>query len=213
VRVDIAEQFGFREALTVPRLTIGRRFGKRHVLALGWYDLERSGEKVLFEEIDLPGKIIPEGTAVEAFFGTEIFRLTYNWLFHKDEKVSLGIGGGFFVGNLSAGLRLSPPLPSQDYVDDSFTAPLPVLSGSLVYRLTPKLDLLTHVDWLMVDYEEYRGGLLDLQLFANHRTFKHVGFGGGINVQAISLDIDDEELYWQIDTDFIGLLAVESFSF
>jgi hypothetical protein len=105
------------------------------------------------------------------------------------------------VGGLTEAVSLRP-----------VTAPLPVIGGSLAYGLTPKLNLLTHVDWLMVNYEEYKGGLLDLQVFANHQTFKHVGFGAGINVQAISLDVDDEELFWQIDTDFVGLLAVMSFS-
>jgi hypothetical protein len=47
----------------------------------------------------------------------------------------------------------------------------------------------------------------------SHRTFKHIGFGAGINDQTIGVEVDGEELFWEISDNFVGFLVMASFSF
>lgn len=192
-RVDISRELGLRSSLNVPRLAVGWRFGRTrsHALSFGWYDLSREGRRNIGFEIELPDDtIIPVGIQVDSFINSEIYRVSYTWFFHDDGKVALGFGGGFFVGNLGAGIRVEG-LTLERGGEESLTAPLPVIGARIRYQITPKLGLLANSDWFLVDYEQYRGVLLDLQLFVNHQTFKHVGFGAGMNLQGLDLEVDD----------------------
>lgn len=213
VRIDLSKELKLRDSVTVPRVALGWLFGRSHLLSFNWYDLSRSGTRTIGSEIEIPpDPPIPVGARVESYIDSEIYRVSYTWLFHHDEKVSLGIGGGFFVANLGAGI-LWDTATRQSAEDESLTAPLPVVGARLRYQITPKLGLLTTSDWMFVDYQGYRGTILDLQVFVAHRTFKHVGFGAGLNVQGFNLEVDDEQLFWQVDNELLGFMTVLTFEF
>ena len=64
-RLNVEKDLGVRDSFTVPRITLGWRFGKRHVLTGGYYDLSRDGVKRLERTIELPGDIeFPVGVEV-----------------------------------------------------------------------------------------------------------------------------------------------------
>jgi hypothetical protein len=213
IRIDLSKQLKLRDSVTVPRLAVGWRFGRSHLLSFNAYDLSREGTKTIEREIEIPpDPPIPVGARVESFITSKIYRVSYTWLFHNDEKVSLGLGGGFFVADLNAGIRWES-VTLQKAEEESLTAPLPVIGARLRYQITPKLGLLTTSDWMFVDYQGYRGTIVDVQLFLNHKTFKHVGFGAGLNVQSFNLEVDDEQLFWQIDNELLGFMALLTFEF
>ena len=84
----------------------------------------------------------------------------------------------------------------------------------LSYRITPRWGVLATSDWFLLNYnDEYKGLLTDTQLFAAHRTWKHVGFAAGINIQTFNVEILDDDLLWQLDSGGAGLLAVVTFYF
>jgi hypothetical protein len=182
------------------------------VLGIGWYNLLREGTETTKNDIELHGRPIPASTELRSWFGTELYRVSYTWLFHRDPKVNLGLGAEFFVADLKAGIRASEPL-SDEPLDESLTASLPMLGGRLTYRVTPRLLVLTYADFFFIDCKEYNGVLMDVQLFASHRSFKHVGFGAGINDQTIGVEVDGEDLFWEISDNFVGFLVMASFSF
>lgn len=210
-RIDLSQDLGLVDSVTSPRATIGWHFRRRHVLSFGYYDLSRDGGRTLFDGIELP-EPIPGGARIESFVETKLYRLSYTWLFYNDSKVKLGVGGGLFVAGLGAGLK-TEETPVTRFVEESVTAPLPVLGARLGYRITPKLEFLANWDWFFVDYKKYRGVISDLQFFVNHDTFKHVGFGAGLNYHTLKLEVDDDEIFWDIDSSYPGILAVMSFRF
>jgi hypothetical protein len=94
------------------------------------------------------------------------------------------------------------------------TAPLPVFGFRLTYKITKKLGILASSDWFALSYsDKYRGILSDTQIYAAHRTFKHVGFAGGLNIQAFNFEFDDDELLWQLDSGLVGFLGAVTFYF
>ena len=94
-----------------------------------------------------------------------------------------------------------------------FTAPLPVVGGRLTYRVTPRLSVMATADFFFVSYDKYKGLLADVVIFASHRTFKHVGFGAGLDLQSLGVDIDDDDFLWEIQNRFVGYLVVVTFHF
>jgi hypothetical protein len=84
----------------------------------------------------------------------------------------------------------------------------------LTYRLSPKWGVFASTDWFMLNYNDrYKGILNDTQLYAAHRTFKHVGFAGGLNIQTFNVEFEDDDLLWQLDARLVGFLAAVTFYF
>ena len=218
-RLDVEKDLGVRDSFTVPRMTLGWRFGKRHILTGGYYDLSRDGIERLERTIELPGGVeFPVEVEVATTFTTRLGKLQYTYLFHRDEKVTLGIGAGLFVTRLGVGLSIDGNVGSQQQTtavfDESVTAPLPVLGFRLTYRITRKLGVLASSDWFILNYnDQYTGVLNDTQIYAAHRTFKHVGFAGGLNIQTFNLELEDDDLLWQLDARLVGLLGAVTFYF
>jgi hypothetical protein len=139
---------------------------------------------------------------------TKVYRVSYVYLFHRDPKVSLGVNMGLFTSVLGAdlvgvvdGLALRE---SRDF-NQAVTAPLPVLGFRINYRATRKLSVLATADWFFLRYSGYGGLLTDAQLFIAHRTFRHVGFVAGLNLQRLAGEYDDKDGYqWELDSGLIG---------
>ena len=218
-RLNIEEDLGVRDSFTVPRMTLGWRFGKRHILTGGYYDLGRDGVKRLERTIELPNDIeFLVSAEVASNFTVKVGKVQYTYLFHRDDKVTLGIGGGLFVARLGVGIKVTgEPGPAQQEataLDESVSAPLPVFGLRLTYKISPKWGVLASSDWFLVNYDSrYKGVLSDTQIYAAHRTFKHVGFAGGINMQTFGIEFDDDDLLWQLDAGFVGILGAVTFYF
>ena len=218
-RLNVEDDLGVRDSFAVPRMSLGWRFGKRHVLTGGYYDLSRDGVKRLETTIELPGDItFDAGIEVRSDFTLKVSKLQYTYLFHRDEKVTLGIGAGAFVARLGTGIAgtviVGQMQETVQVFRESVTAPLPVLGFSLTYRLTPKWGVLATSDWFLLSYNSrYEGILSDTQLYFAHRTFNHVGFAGGINLQTLNVEFDDGDLLWQLDSGLMGVLGAVTFYF
>jgi hypothetical protein len=218
VRLDLEEDLGLRDSFAVPRMTVGWRFGQRHILSGSYYDLSRDAVRRVERTIELPrGVEIPVTAEVEVKFTTRVAKLQYTYLFHRDEKVTLGIGAGFYVGRLGFDISVTDSLgpdPAPPEFDEVVTAPLPVFGFRLTYKITKRLGILASSDWFALSYsDKYRGILSDTQIYAAHRTFKHVGFAGGLNIQAFNVEFDDDELLWQLDSGLVGFLGAVTFYF
>lgn len=218
-RLNFEEDLRLRDSFTVPRMTLGWRFGKRHVLTGGYYDLSRDGVRQLERTIELPDDMdLQVGVEVATTFTTRVSKVQYTYLFHRDEKVSLGIGAGLFVARLGAELSITGNVGAMQErataFDESVTAPLPVFGFRLTYKITRKWGVLATSDWFLVNYSsDYKGILSDTQIYAAHRTFKHVGFAGGINIQTFDVEFDDDDLVWELDSRLVGFLGAVTFYF
>jgi len=130
-RLSLQQDLGIDESYAVPRIKVGWRFGKRHILAGGYYDLSRSAIKRIARTIPLPeDNEIEAGVEVKTDFTFRVSKLQYTYLFHRDEKVTLGIGVG---ARLSASAFVGPIQEPEEPFNESVTAPLPVFGFCLSY--------------------------------------------------------------------------------
>jgi hypothetical protein len=188
------------------------RFSRRHRIDFGYYAFRRDGITRLLEWLEFKDGFYPPGTEVESFLNTDIYKLAYTWVFHDDGKVMLGLSGGLFVTRFDIGLSADGPVVYRDEAE-RLTAPLPVLGGRIGYNVGRKLRLLAAGDWFFIDYGAYRGQLTDAFLLVEHRTFKHVGFGGGLNAFSLTVDIDDSDRHADIRHVYTGWMAYMAFYF
>lgn len=76
---------------------------------------------------------------------------------------------------------------------ESMTAPLPVFGFRLDHAITPKWGVRTKYELFYLDSaDEIEGAYSDFTLGVEHRTFRPVGFGLGLNRNALDFDVSSD---------------------
>ena len=212
-RISLDKDLGFSDSHLAPRVTLGYAFGKRkrHLMSGSWFNIKRESRKELSIVIPLPpGEEFPIGATVESQMTTEIFKTQYTWMFHQDRKVSLGLGAGLFIARLRLEIDGEGPFDIRRF-SESVSAPLPVAGLRLTYSLTSRWKILSSADWFFINYDKYSGVMTDWQTYVHHRTTKHVGFAAGVNLFVQKAEYDDDDLLWEVNQSFVGILAAATF--
>jgi hypothetical protein len=129
-------------------------------------------------------------------------------LFHDDSKVTLGLSVGINVVDFDFGIDAGPDRIGDEGFSESagVTAPLPVLGGRLVYRISPKFRVLFTADVLMVKYGDYSGTFQDVYFLAEYRLSKRFGLGGGLNVLGFDLTVDGDDRLGRFQNTLTGVM-------
>jgi hypothetical protein len=212
VRIAGNQDLGLDDSKTVPRLMLSYRFSRRHRLDFGWYGLDRVATKILEREITFKDKTFQIGTEVEAFVKTDLYKFSYTWLFHEDNKVLLGLSAGLHTATFDMGIATTDDVIALNE-RESLTAPLPVLGVRLAYRISPKLAVIAVGDWFFLNFDEYEGGMGDFFTIVEHRTTKHVGIGGGLNVFQLNVEFAGSDINADLRHVYAGAVAYLSFYF
>jgi hypothetical protein len=185
------------------------RFTPRHRLDFSWHDIERTGSKVIDAEIEFEGIVIPAGARVDTFLGTEFLKLAYVFSFYRSDKVELGISAGLNTNRIEVELDAQTTgSASVDIREDAdATAPLPVVGIRLGYRITPRLAYNADLDVFVVSYDRYKGYSSDVKLLLEYRPSKHLGFGGGISVTNLDIEVEKDRYKMSFHNSVWGGLA------
>ena len=105
VYVDLEKTLGLSSSVNVFKTDAYWRFShnRRHRFDFGYAAYNRSANRVIQEDIQIGGETITAGTTVDTVYNIDIIKLLYPWSFLHDDRIDLGIGGGFCCG-LWAGL-------------------------------------------------------------------------------------------------------------
>ncbi len=203
--LDFERDLGVDDSDDVARLAGSWRFKPRHRFLFDYYKLERDGTAITRRDIDFGDVNIPAGSALNSFYDQETIKFSYLYSFFQDERIELGIGGGLHISEIDLGIATTDG-SIQEQSDGS--APLPVLTASMDFGLTPKLALLLNWDFFFIEDADgdYEGSWTDMRFLLEHRTFKHVGFGGGLNVWNFDIDAEDDDLRGSFKTRWDGWL-------
>ena len=152
------------------RLYVGYDFNERHSVRLNLAPVRKTGRGTLNREVEFDGETFEADTPTRASYKFNTYRLTYRWMFHRDDDWDLGLGAALLVRDAHIELR-------QDNVrarnEDLGFVPLLHLYGA--YHLTDRTSL-------VLDFEGAaapQGRALDLAVQVRHTlpTGWHV-FGG-----------------------------------
>ena len=92
----------------------------------------------------------------------------------------------------------------QEFEAASTTAPLPMLGGRLVYRITPKLSMVASADVFFLTQSSREGSLSDAYVIFEHQTFDRIGFGAGLNRFSLNLDLIKDGDRWDWESVYTG---------
>jgi hypothetical protein len=206
--IDVTKDLGVTDSATVPRAMFSYRFNKHSQLDFDWFSIQREGGKRLERTIDFGRREFEIGVGVEAFSDVSIYKAVYTWIFHDDPKVTLGLSAGLNVVDFDFGIDAGADRIGDDDLSErvGITAPLPVLGGRLVYRISPKFRVLFTADVLMVKYGDYSGTFQDVYFLAEYRLSKRFGVGGGLNVLGFDLTIDGDDRLGKFQSTLTGVM-------
>jgi hypothetical protein len=176
------------------RIEGGWRFSKnkRHKVELGWFSFNRSGSKTIVDPIEVPPEL-GGGTISGQFnstFDFDIIKAKYEYSFLLDDRVDVNIGAGLFVMPFKIGILVQSGSTRQ--INESITAPLPVLSLGFDIVLTPKWYLRQQTDFFYLEIDDYEGGIADIQVAIEYLPWKNFGFGLGFDFLSIRVKASEE---------------------
>ena len=201
-RISFEDDLNLSSSDTVPRIDGYYRFGKRSRVDFTWFKIDRDGTAVTPFDIEFGDISIPQGTAVTSFFNEEVLKATYGLSFYNAPKAELGLSAGLYVARLGVGIN--SPINAEEA---KATAPLPVVGAYFRYNISRRWRFTGKGDFFYLQVGDYRGNLVDVRLNLEHHTWKHAGFGFGLDVIGNFLEADDGEFRRNFDNSLAGLQA------
>lgn len=214
--VNFQEDLGLESDSAVARLRFGYQFSKKHRLDASWFAINRDGQKVVEKEINIGDITIPVGATANVKFDTEILKVAYTHMFYSSPKVRLGFSAGLNFSGIDIGVdfeSMPPAPPSTGQQEADGVAPLPVIGFRLAYSLKRNWLVVATADLFAVQFGDYSGSLTDFEFLIENRTFKHVGFGVGLERLAFDLEATDTNFTGNFQTTLVGVNAYVSFYF
>ena len=189
--IDWERDLGGETSMTVPRIDGYYRFARKHRVDFSWYKIERGGRIVSQRELDFGDATYPAGSTLDSELNTETLKATYTYSFYRAPEIETAVSVGLHVTAMDAFVSSSGGGLAEG---NSVTAPLPVFGFRLDYAITPKWWMRSKYELFFLDSaEDYQGALSDFTLAIEHRTFKHVGFGFGLNRSSLDVEVQDAE--------------------
>ena len=144
-RTDLEKDLGLKDSLTAFRAALTYRVGRKHGFNAGFYKVSLDGTKNLARTIELGDTEFDIDLDVVSRYEEQIVKFAYNFIFHDEGKVTLSVAPGIHFTDIDFQIATQNST-IEETESASTTAPLPVLGGRLVYRITPKLSMIASAD-------------------------------------------------------------------
>ena len=179
--IDFERALGMETQKVVPEAFARWRFAERWRLELAYFELNRSGDAVIQQEIHWGDQDFLAGTEVRSKLNFSDLRTSLGYsLFKRPDKdvgVALGVHWATYDASLSAvGTGLASGSTSEE---EKFLAPLPVLSVYGQFALTDEWAIETRLDRFVISFNNNYGNITSSAVDLSYQPFRHVGFGLG----------------------------------
>jgi len=207
--VDFERALGMTTQKVVPDASFRWRFAEHWRFEAEYFQLNRSGDKVISQQIEWNGQTFPVGTEVQSKFNFSDIRTSVGYSFFKSKDKELGVSFGFHIASYDVGLQAA----SVGNEAKKITAPLPVFSAYGLFALTDEWSVGGRLDRFTMSYDHYDGNISSIGLDVNYQPFRHVGFGLAYRSLFIILKASKPDFTAQFNQTFQGPLLYMNASF
>ena len=181
------------------------RFNNHHSIRFDWYDIRRGGQRNIDIDINFGDKFFQANADVNTKFNTRIFDTLYQYSFYNTEKVELAVQGGLHTTRIEVALDVVGGPGSGLEESTSATAPLPVFGFTGRYNFLPKLSVTFNWKTLELEVGDFGGTFRDTSIVAEHRTFKRLGFGFGLQRFDFNLEATKDKFSGSFENRWDGI--------
>jgi hypothetical protein len=212
--IDFERALGMTTQKVVPDAAFRWRFTERWRFEAEYFELNRSGDKVLGQDITWNGQPILAGAEVLSRFNFSDIRTSVGYSFFKTKDKELGVSFGFHVASYDVGIQaITGPAASAGDQAKKVLAPLPVLSAYGQFALTDEWAVGARLDRFSMSYDKYDGNISSIGIDVNYQPFRHVGFGLAYRSLFIILKATGPDYTAQFNQTFQGPLLYMNASF
>jgi len=195
-------------------LGFSKQFGARHVLALEYFELARSGDQRLTADINFGDEVFSIGADVSSYFNTDVLRLSYGYSIVRSERRNIGFYAGLHVTRLAVGITTRDDLtPDARSEAADTTAPLPVVGLAGQWFWGPRWIFRGAAQIFRLTVSDYEGSIDHYQLAFEYAFRRRVGFGVGYDYFSIEVAKESRHLKGEFDFRFAGPKVYAHFHF
>ena len=208
--INFEDVLNLEDETNTGRVEMWYRFGRRHRVEFGMYDLSRSATKQLTATIQYGDQVFSINTTIKTDADLNVWKLAYTYSFFLTDKTELSASGGLFVQDYN--FKITDVGSGSAEAADA-TALLPVFGLRWNQKIGKKLYLKTGVQYFYTDQDDYEGRFQDSWIAIEHNTFKNTGFGISYNAIKMKIEATASNLTGRVDLDFDGWFLYAKFYF
>ncbi len=214
--LDLEELLDLDEELSVWRIEGLYRFSQngRHKMDFMLYDLSRDATRTLTRDIQFEDRVFSAGTTVDTIFDLQILKVSYSYSLLLNKIFDISISGGIHFQDI----KFQVTDEGTGFEEDlDFLAPLPIIGLRANIALTEKLFLKESLDFFYLEYDNFRGRLVDFNLAVEYKIRDQVGIGLGWESFRFEVEAEDKDaplaLVGEIDYWYQGIVLYASVYF
>jgi len=177
---------------------------ERKYIDFGFVSINRSGGRIINQDINWGDYVFTAGGRVDAEFNTRFIYAAYRYDFLHEDKVRIAGSAGASVTTLKAALTgngnvTGPGGPvSGEFTNESeITAPVPMIGINLDWSITQRLFLRTYTRFFWLNVSSVDGSMKENGIHLNWLFTRHFGLGLGfdrnsIKIKEVTINQDDK---------------------
>jgi hypothetical protein len=185
---SLEDDLDFEDRPTLGFALLNLRLGRWRIEA-EVFEVDRDKTTVLDREIRVRDRTFPVNATVSSNFDATVYRLSGGFSFIKRPSTELGAVIGLHVTDFDFGIRTADGTIAA--AADA-TAPLPTVGVYGYHAFSPRWLVFGRADLFSIDYQEFSGGLVNLNLGLEYQINKNLGVGFGYRFVKLDLDAEAE---------------------
>jgi hypothetical protein len=195
---------------------------KRQYIDFGWLAINRTGDKVIDQDVEWNGNTFHAGAELNSEFRTQFPYGAWRYDFLQLDKVRISGSAGVSYMGIKAAVQGSGSYTDIDGVDQTGTAeksvtinfPVPLVGLQLDWALTRTLAIKMYTRLLYIDFAGARGSFNEQSIRLYWYMTRVFGIAGGLDRQSIDLkEYDNGDTKARFRYDVSGIALYLSFAF
>lgn len=192
--IDLEDDLGFDEDVTLGVLGGYWRFAKKHRLYFGYYGFDRNTSAAIDKEIVIDDTTYLVGAELKSNWDIDFVFASYGYSFYQGEKWELSGSLGFYylttsftvkgIGTISGEVEAEKEITKEE----SLELPIPLFGLSAEYYFSPKWRTIISASYFTIAIGDWDGSLF--QCSANLEYLFHKNFGVGAGYTYFDVDVE-----------------------
>ncbi|MEE8294876.1 MAG: hypothetical protein V3R64_04120 [Sphingomonadales bacterium] len=183
---------------------------KRHALAFGYYDFERTGSNTLNATINFGDQVFVINSMVDSFFDIRVIKLAYTYFPVVKEKTLVGLSIGFNISDIDVGIRIdgTPVAESR-----GVSVPLPMVGFEIVQQLGGDFSIEGSFQFFYISAGSGDARVFDGKVTLFYKINKTIGIGVGYNYFGFKMNKANTNFTGRFQLHYDGVMGFLNFTF
>jgi hypothetical protein len=199
--IDLEGELGLDDAKALPAVYAGWEFGDRWQVSGEFYALDREATRAISRDIVFDGQTYTLGTSIRSTLKSDVYRVTLGYAFIQNETVEIGAAIGLHTTDFELGLEGPSGALSRRR---DFITPMPTIGIYGTYEATDKVILNGRLDYLSLDFDEFGGGITNVQASIAYRFTRDFSAGAAYRYVSYDLQVHKSDFDADVDYEFSG---------